>query len=405
MNKWLRLCIFPVTTPWKHCSSIVLLTMIVLAIASIPLSCALAGAEPIPSRAYMASDSPPQSVDGVGTEARFAVPAGMAFDSKGNLFVADFADRVIRCITPSGLVTTFVGSPGKFGHTDGVGSNARFAGPRGIAIDKYDNLFVTDVFNETIRKITPDGKVSTFAGTDGRAGNVDGSGNSATFDNLEEITIDEQGNLYVVAESAVRKITSQGEVTTLAGHTSGVVPSDFDGYRDGLRANARFRRPSALAIDRNGNVYVADIGNHVIREITPAGLVSTMASANGSSDATTFGRPSGMTIDPDGNLYLAAPKDVLVRKVSPSGVVTTVLAAADSLRVPSGTVAVAGVDVANGIVINARGVLFASVTSERPDGHRNGTILRITPNGEVATFAGFPVETVATRRSNSTVAQ
>jgi len=257
------------------------------------------------------------SIDGVGSAARFYYPAGVAVDGAGNIYVADTDNETIREITPAGVVTTVAGQAGVRGSTDGTGSVARFNGASGIVVDGSGNLYVADTLNHALRKITSSGIVSTFAGAAGVAGSVDGTGTAARFHGPQGLAIDGSGNLYVADanNSTIRKIvTSTGVVTTLAGlaGTSGAV--------DGPSSFARFYYPSAVTVDGTGDLYVADTENSTLREITPTGLVSTIAgkagvggSADGTGSAASFIYPTGITVDNTGNIYIADTHNDTIR--------------------------------------------------------------------------------------------
>lgn len=185
--------------------------------------------------------------DGAAGIARFQPGSSIVADAVGNIYVADAGNNRIRKISLSGQVTTLAGT-------------AQFASPGGIAIDKQGTLFVMDRGNFVIRKITADGDVSTFAGT-GTAGNKDGNAGEAQFSqDMRDIVIDEAGNLYISDGDRIRKISSQGAVSTIAGSTSG--------YHDGEGAQAKFNFPNGLGIDAQGNIYVADLDNNRIRKIS-----------------------------------------------------------------------------------------------------------------------------------------
>jgi hypothetical protein len=198
-------------------------------------------------------------VDGPGSTASFNNPVGITIDALGNLYLADVGNKKIRKITPSGAVSTVAGS-GATGSTDGIATSASFSFPYGIAIDAFNNLYIADYGNHKIRKITPSGIVSTFAGS-GIDGNVDGIGTLASFSSPCAITIDVSGNLYVSDVNKIRKVTPEGEVSTIAG-------SELSGSQDGIGSLARFSSAWGTAIDKLGNLYVADRNNYRIRKIT-----------------------------------------------------------------------------------------------------------------------------------------
>ncbi|MEQ1934490.1 MAG: immunoglobulin domain-containing protein, partial [Fimbriimonadaceae bacterium] len=220
--------------------------------------------------------------DGVGNIAKFSVPRGVAVDTSGNIFVADTGNHTIRKITPVGAVNTLAGLAGSLGSADGTSSDARFYLPHGIAADNTGNLYVADTDNHTIRKITPDGVVNTLAGLAGNSGSANGTASAARFCFPKGIAVDTSGNVYVADEAnhTIRKITAGGVVNTLAGLAGS------SGSADGDTNSARFYFPDGVAVDKSGNVYVADTGNQTIRKITPAGVVSTLAGLVGSRGST-----------------------------------------------------------------------------------------------------------------------
>jgi serine/threonine protein kinase len=266
------------------------------------------------------------SADGNGVKALFHLPAGVAVDRTGNLYVADAANNTIRKITTAGEVSVFGGMAGSSGSNDGAGSSARFWTPFGVAVDSAGNVYVADTLNDTIRKITPNGVVSTLAGLAGNAGSNDGIGIHAHFRNPWGVAVDNTGNVYVAdtSNNTIRKITPSGVVSTLAGLAGS------NGSTDGIGVTARFNSPFALAVDDAGYVYVADTGNNTIRKIAPNGMVSTLAglpryvgSADGMGDNSRFWNPQGITVDGAGNVYVADSDNRTIRKITPSGIVST----------------------------------------------------------------------------------
>jgi sugar lactone lactonase YvrE len=257
------------------------------------------------------SAGPPGSADGTCSDARFSAPKAVAVDNAENdnsgsdnkriVYVADTNNHTIRKITPAdGVVTTLAGLAGVHGSADGTGS-AQFYSPGGVAVDGTGNVYVADTDNDTIRKVTPAGVVTTLAGSAGVQGNADGTGSAARFNSPDGVAVDDAGYVYVAdtANHTIRKITPvDGVVTTLAGAAG--VP----GSADGTGSDARFNSPGGVAVDDAGNVYVADTDNHTIRKITPAGVVTTLAgaagalgSANGPGGDARFNRPTGLAVD------------------------------------------------------------------------------------------------------------
>lgn len=266
------------------------------------------------------------SNDGTGAAARFNSPKGVATDNMGNVYVTDHYNYTIRKITSSGIVSTFAGYAGKRGSEDGNGATARFLRPNGVAIDSLGNVYVTDSGNHTIRKITPSGVVSTLAGLAGSKGNTDGNGSAARFHAPQGVATDKLGNIYVADgfNNTIRKITSSGVVSTFAGSAG------KEGSNDGIGAAARFYFPRSVAIDSLGNIYVAEVFNNTIRKISPVGVVSTLAGSVGIKGNTDgngvdalFRGPEGVAVDNAGNIYVADTHNRIIRKITPAGVVNT----------------------------------------------------------------------------------
>ncbi len=269
--------------------------------------------------------------DAAGAAARFNYPHGVAVDSSGNVYVADTTNQTIRKITSAGVVSTLAGSAGLSGSTDGAGTAARFNYPYGVAVDSSGNVYVADTNNQTIRKITSAGVVSTLAGSAGLSGSTDGAATAAMFNYPQGVAVDSSGNVYVADANnqTIRKITSAGVVSTLAGLAG------LSGSTDGAGTAARFNSPSGIAVDSSGNVYVADTTNQTIRKITSAGVVSTLAgsaglsgSTDGAGTAAMFKYPRGIAVDSSGNVYVADTGNSTIRKITSAGVVSTLAGSA-----------------------------------------------------------------------------
>jgi DNA-binding beta-propeller fold protein YncE len=265
------------------------------------------------------------TLDGTGAQARFNDPQGIAADKSGNLYVAEGNGGTIRRITPEGVVTTLAGSPHTAAFVDGSGSAARFNRPSRLESDDNGMIYVTDTGNSAIRSVTPAGLVATLAGN-GSCGSADGSGKTAQFCNPKGIALDRWGNLWVAdtGNHTVRRIDSAGQVTTVAG-SPGVC-----GSADGNGGTARFCQPQDVAVDHWGNVYVVDTGNSTVRMIAPGGKVSTLAglagqcaSNDGSEGVSRLCAPAG--IDVDGNdLYVADTGNGTIRRINLDNVTSTI---------------------------------------------------------------------------------
>jgi sugar lactone lactonase YvrE len=312
------------------------------------------------------------STDGTGSEARFSDPKGVAVDGNGNVYVADLYNSTIRKITSGGVVTTMAGSAEQSGSTDGTGSTARFNYPSGVAVDGNGNVYVADRGNNTIRKITSSGVVTTLAGSAGNSGSTDGMGSVALFNNPENVVVDGSGNVYVadVGNNTIRKITNGGVVTTLAGNAGQI------GSSDGTGNEAQFYMPSGVTADSSGNLVVADSQNNTIRKITSSGVVTTLAGR-----AAQFHFPSGVSVDKSGNLYVADRFNTRIRKIASGGVVTTLAGSAEQSGSLDGTGSAAQFSDPTGVAVDGNGNVYVA-------DYYNYTIRKITSSGVVTTWAG-----------------
>ena len=230
--------------------------------------------------------------DGTGTNATFNNIFGISVGTTGIVYVAQYGSGSIRKITPVGVVSTLAGG---------------FNGPYGVGVDSSGNAYVAAYVANRIFKVTPLGVSTIFAGN--VEGSNDGLGTNANFGGPIAITVDSSGNLYVAEYDGhrIRKITSEGLVTTFAGGGAG--------FTDATGTNAQFRNPRGLAVDSAGNVYVADLGNNSVRKITPSGIVSTLASG--------FSGPTGVGVDSTGNVYVSESSNSRISKITSGGIVTT----------------------------------------------------------------------------------
>jgi streptogramin lyase len=326
----------------------------------------------------------PGNADGKGTNATLTGPAGITADSQGNLYVADQANNTIRKIDKNMSVTTIAGQAGIQGSSDGQGTNATFSGPAGITADTQGNLYVADQGNNTIRKIDKNLNVTTIAGQTGIQGNSDGQGINATFSTPYSITSDTQGNLYVADQgnNMIREIDKDLNVMTIAGQAG------IQGSSDGQGTNATFSGPAGITIDSQGNLYVADLHNSTIRKIDSNNIVTTIAGqagASGNNDGrgtnATFGFPAGITADSQGNLYVTDQYASTIRKIDTNNYVTTI--AGKSLFRGS----------SDGLPTNTDWFIPTFITADKQGNlyiadQQNYTVRKIDKNLRVTTIAG-----------------
>jgi hypothetical protein len=326
----------------------------------------------------------PGSADGTGAAARFSFPGGVAVDAAGTVYVADSGNNTVRQIATGAVVTTLAGTAGQFGPADGTGTAARFNGPTGIAVTSDGTLFVGDTGNSTLRKITAGAVVTTLAGYNGSFASTDGTGRGARFALPLGVAVDPSGNTYVAdtRNSTIRKITPWGSVTTLAGLAGST------GSTDGTGSAARFFAPNGIAVDNVGTIYVADSANHIIRQVTAAGVVTTIAGTagapgnlDGTGSAARFNTPRAIAVDSAGTLYVADSNNHTIRRIAAGGVVTTLAGAPGASGWVDATGNAARFSNPLGVTVDNAGTVFVGDSG-------NNSIRQITSAGAVTTLAG-----------------
>lgn len=361
--------------------------------------------------------------DGWGSNARFDNPWRVAVDGNGNVYVADRFNKTVRKISPAGAVQTLAGSPGKDGVVDGVGLAARFTSPHSIAVDGNGVVYVGD--GSAIRRVSPQGAVTTLAGSALQPGYANGSGSTARLGDPQDLSVDTAGNVYVAdsgyfssggsSSGSIRKITPAGVVSTvttdcganpLDGPTGVAVDSQNNVYIANTNQNeickltgsgagsvlvsSGLQEPRGIAVDGGGNVYVADSFNEVVRKITPAGSMTTLAgglTTRGNLDAVgssaRFRRPNGVAVDISGNVYVADEENHTIRKITAGGTVTTLAGLGPDFGYADGTGSTAKFYGPSGSVADGQGNLYIV------DSY-NYVIRKVTPAGVVTTLAGSP---------------
>ncbi len=324
----------------------------------------------IPMVTTFAGSGAAGAADGTKQQASFNGPAQIAIDGEGFFYVADKQNNAIRRISPQGVVNTIAGT-GASGFSNTAGA-VTFNFPAGVAANSGGNyVFVADEDNHAIRQIADQVTVTTLAG-DGHAGFVNASDTAARLNFPTALALDSAGNLYVAdnGNNVIRKISSKGNVTTFAG-------SGVRGATDGTGTGATFNQPQSLCVDPAGNVYVADQGNNKIRKITPAGVVTTIAGngiaglLDGKITVSEFNGPGGIAIDKNGNLFIGDTGNNVIRKISPTGSVTTYAGSGQS-GANNGSLATATFNSPQGLVVDPVGRIFIVDTG-------NNLIRMITP--------------------------
>lgn len=269
----------------------------------------------------------PGTADGAAATARFNDPTGLARDAAGNVYVVDSASHTVRHLSPTAVVSTLAGSAGARGSQDGTGNAARFDGPTAAALAADGTLYVADTQNHTIRRVTAAGAVTTFAGTAGAAGDQDGSGSAARFREPRGLAFDTAGNLFVAdtGNHLIRRITPAGQVTTFAGMSG--LAGTFDAATG---TGALFNEPTGIAVGADGNIYVTDVNTCFVRRLSPSGAVFTLAGLtrstslkDGPGREAWFNQPRAITASGD-TLVVADTGNAALRRLTAAGNVSTI---------------------------------------------------------------------------------
>ena len=326
---------------------------------------------------------------GPATSAQLNSPYRVSVDDDGNLFIADMNNNRVRRVTAAGTISTVGGNgTGGYGGDGGPATGAQLNTPYGVGVDAAGNVYVADYSNNRLRKVSPTGTITTLAGT-GIAG-FSGDGGPSTNAQIRlpaDVAVDGAGNVFFTDSTnyRVRRISAAGVISTVAGR--GTPGFSGDG---GAAANAQFNPPAGLAIDANGNLFIADQFNHRIRKITPSGTISTFAGTgtagfsgdDGPATGARLNSPFGVAVDSLGNVFIADSSNHRIRKVAPTGTITTAAGIGNAgFSGDGGAAAAAQLNNPLGIAVDAAGNLYIADTN-------NSRVRRVTPTGLIFTIAG-----------------
>jgi sugar lactone lactonase YvrE len=311
---------------------------------------------------------------GPASSATLGFVKGVAVDSVGNLYIADGLYNRIRKVDTSGIITTVAGNGVPFFAGDGgPGKNASIslcgvAPHQGIAADNHGNLYIADCANNRIRKVDSSGIITTFAGIGGTTA-FSGDGGPATSASLGlpyGVAVDGQGNVYIAdtGNGRIRKVDTAGIITTVAGKGNGFILGD-----GGLATNAQLANPSDVVVDGQGNLYIADFGNSRVRKVNTAGIISTIAVGSFGVCPSTgtyvdVGGVVDLALDSAGNLYMADESSDCVHKLDTSGKVTTVAGGGLALPGDGGPATSAALGKISDVDVDSQGNVFISDPNE-----------------------------------------
>ncbi len=327
--------------------------------------------------------------EGPATSASLNQPFGIAVDATGNLYIADRFNHRIRKVSPDGIITTVAGTgEASFSGDEGPAISASLNQLFGIAVDATGNLYIADLFNHRIRKVSPDGIITTVAGTGEASFSGDeGPATSASLNLPFDITVDAAGNLYIADKDnhRIRKVDTAGIITTVAGTEEAGFSGD-----GGPATDAKLNFPRDVAVDVTGKLYIADTENFLVRKVSADGIISTVAGNGifkfagdgGPATSALMNNPTSVALDAAGNLYIADLSNSRIRKVSPGGVISTV--AGNEIRGFSGDGGLAtsaSLNLPRGVAFDTAGNLYIA-------DWLNQRIRKVSPGGIISTVAG-----------------
>jgi trimeric autotransporter adhesin len=326
---------------------------------------------------------------GAATSAQLNRPSGVAVDGAGNLYIADAINDDVRKVSPAGTITTIPGD-GMLGFSGdgGPATNAQLSSPQGVAVDGAGNVYIADLGNDRIRKVSPAGIISTVAGN-GVLG-YSGDGGPAIAAQLwspEGVAVDGASSLYIAdfGSNRVREVSPAGIITTVAGN--GTYSYSGDG---GPATSAQLYSPGGVAVDGAGNLYIADTSNNRIRRVSPAGIITTVAGNGttgfsgdgGPATSAQLNEPAGLAVDGAGNLYIADTDNFRIRKVSTAGIITTIAGnGKPGYTGDGGPAASTGLSYPAGVALDGAGNLYIADTG-------NERTRKVSPEGIISTVAG-----------------
>ncbi|OJW74992.1 MULTISPECIES: NHL repeat-containing protein [unclassified Spirosoma] len=329
---------------------------------------------------------------GQATSARLDFPYSMSVDGSGNLYFSDGNNHCIRKISPSGVITTIAGTGnGGYSGDGGPATLAQLYYPFGVAIDGNGNLYIGDYTHNRIRQVNTSGIITPVAGNGTKGiGGYSGDGEQATFAQLSEpygLTVDSNGNLYIADRNnhCIRKVSPSGIITTVAG--TGNAGYNGDG---GQATSAQLYSPTGVAVDGNGNLYIADRDNHRVRKVSPSGGIMTISGTGdagysgdgGQATSAQLYTPFGVTVDGNDNLYIADFGNHCIRKVSPSGIITTVAGTGNAgYNGDGGQATSTQLDSPTGVAVDGNGNLYIA-------DQYNHRIRKVNTSGRIITVAG-----------------
>ncbi|GAB3991183.1 hypothetical protein GCM10028807_20710 [Spirosoma daeguense] len=329
---------------------------------------------------------------GPATSAQLYVPSGIAVDGSGNLYIADYFNHRIRKVNTSGVISTIAGTGTAGYNGDGIAATtAQLRNPTKLTVDASGNLYIADQFSHRVRKVNPSGIISTVAGTGTLGYSGDGlAATSAQVYNPSDVALDGSGNLYIAdsQNNRIRKVSTTGVISTVAG-TGIYADAGFSGD-GGAATSAQLYLPRSMVMDGSGNVYIADQKNHRIRRVSPGGIITTVAGTGtsgysgdgGAATSAQLDDPVSLALDGNGNLYIADQSSNCIRKVNSSGVISTMAGTGTSGFSGDGGLATsAQLNFPNSLAMDGSGNLYISDLY-------NNRIRKVNSSGIISTIAG-----------------
>ena len=322
---------------------------------------------------------------GPADSSRLDDPSGVAVDASGDLFIADQYNYVVEEVTPAGRLSMVAGNGKEGVPTPGPADSSRLDDPSGVAVDAYGDLFIADSFNEVVEEISPAGRLSVLAGNGQFGPPTPGPADSSKLDDPSGVAVDAHEDLFIAdaGNNVVEKVAPAGRLSVVAGMaTEGLPPTP------GPATSSKLDDPSGVAVDAHGDLFIADWGHNVVEEVTPAGRLSVVAGTGiegaptpGPADSSNLNDPLGVAVDAQGDLFIADQLNNVVEEVTPAGRLSVVAGNGKPGAPTPGPANSSKLSGPAGVAVDAHGDLFIA-------DQYNYVVEEVTPAGRLSVVAG-----------------
>jgi len=298
---------------------------------------------------------------GPATSSDLNLPCGVAVDSSGNVYIADLVNNLVEKVTPTGTLSIIAGTGNPGTPTEGPATSSDLQYPQGVAVDSSGNVYIADTSNNLVEKVTPSGTLSIIAGTGNRGAPTEGPATSSDLWSTQGVAVDSSGNVYIAdyGNSLIEKVTPGGTLSIIAGN------GNFDPPTAGPATSSALYGPAGVAVDSSGNVYIADTGNNLVEKVTPGGTLSIIAGTGhygtptaGPATSSDLNSSIGVAVDSSGNVYIGDAGNNLVEKVTPTGTLSIIAGTGNPGTPTAGPATSSDLNYPGGVAVDSSGNVY-----------------------------------------------